>query len=189
MWRAWIYLSIALLGACAATAPKPAATWQQRALELQRAAHWQLDGRAAAALGTQGWQATLSWRQADHCAEVHLSGPFGIGALTLKQGPDGVSVNGAPPSDAALAQLQGQLGFELPLDELRFWLLGVPDPAAAVELTRNDQDRAQLITQGGWSIAYDKYMPVAGDVLPARVVLSRDAVRVRIVIDRWVDPR
>ncbi len=189
MRRAWLYLGFSLLGACAATPPKQAATWEQRALDLQRATHWQLDGRAAAALGTQGWQATLSWREADNMAEVHLSGPFGIGALTLKQGPDGVSLNGAPPSDAALAQLEDQLGFELPLDDLRFWLLGVPDPAAASELTRNDQDRAQLITQEGWSIAYDKYMPVAGDVLPSRVVLSRDAVRVRIVIDHWVAPR
>jgi len=57
-------------------------------------------------------------------AEVHLSGPFGIGALVLKRGPDGLSLNGAPPSGEVLAQLQQRLGFDLPLDHLRFWLLG-----------------------------------------------------------------
>ncbi len=147
---------------------------------------WQLDGRAAVALGTQGWQATLNWRQADRYAEVHLAGPFGIGALVLKQDARrDCRLNGAPPSDAVLSQLQDKLGFELPLDNLRYWLLGVPDPAPPLTVTRNDQDRAQQLSQAGWSIDYDRYMPVAGDLLPAHLVLSRDDVRVRIVIDHW----
>ena len=119
---------------------------------------WQLDGRAAVAFGTQGWQATLNWRQAGPFAEVHLAGPFGIGALVLKQGPDGISMNGAPPSDAVMSQLQDKLGFELPLQNLRYWLLGVPDPGAAFELSRNDQDRAKSLRQPGWRIDYDRYM-------------------------------
>ena len=53
--------------------------------------------------------------------------------------PDGLSLNGAPPSAAVVAQLQARLGFELPLDDLRFWLLGIPNPDAAFEL---DSQRA-----------------------------------------------
>ena len=113
-----------------------------------------------------------------------MSGPFGVGALVLKRTPDGLSLNGAPPSDAVLAQLQDRLGFELPIDHLRFWLLGVPDPSAPFELTRNDQDRALRLTQGDWAIDYDRYMPVDGDVLPAHLVMSREGVRVRIAVDR-----
>ena len=37
----------------------------------------------------------------------------------------------------------------------------------------------------GWSIAYDRYMPAAGDLLPARLVMTAGDVRVRIVIDHW----
>jgi outer membrane lipoprotein LolB len=98
-------------------------------------------------------------------------------------------LNGAPPSDAVLAQLQERLGFELPVDHLRFWLLGVPDPSAPVELKRNDQGRASQLTQDDWTIDYDRYMPVDGDVLPAHLVLSRAGVRVRIVVDRWEPQR
>jgi outer membrane lipoprotein LolB len=153
--------------------------------DLQKAVAWQLDGRAAVAVGTQGWQATLNWQQHGESSEVHLAGPFGVGALVLKRSPDGLSLNGAPPSDAVLAQLQERLGFDLPLDHLRFWLLGVPDPAAAFDLKRNSQDRASQLTQDDWIIEYDRYMPVAGDVLPAHLVLSREGVRVRIAVDRW----
>jgi outer membrane lipoprotein LolB len=178
------------LAACATTKlGSPGVTWDERALELQHAAAWQLDGRAAVALGAQGWQATLNWHQADGVAEVHLSGPFGIGALVLRQGPDGLSLNGAPPSEAVLSQLQDRLGFELPLENLRFWLLGVPSPVGAFTLTRNPQDRAATLTQSDWSIAYDRYMPAGSDLLPAHLVLSRGNVRVRIAIDRWDPPR
>ena len=85
-----------------------------------------------------------------------------------------------------LAQLQERIGFELPIDHLRFWLLGVPDPSAAFELTRNDQDRALQLTQDDWTVDYDRYMTVDGDLLPAHLVLTRAGVRVRVAVDRWV---
>ena len=188
MRRALLILSCsAVLTACVTTrAPgPPAAGWEQRVIELQSLSSWQLDGRAAVAVGTQGWQATLNWQQRGESAEVHLSGPFGVGALVLRRTPEGLSLNGAPPSDAVVAQLQERLGFELPLDHLRFWLLGVPDPAAAFELKRNDQDRASQLTQAGWSIDFDRYMAADADLLPAHLVLTREGVRVRIAVDRW----
>jgi outer membrane lipoprotein LolB len=184
----FILLSCAVLAACVTTrrAPAPpAAGWDQRVADLQRLASWQLDGRAAVAVATQGWQATLNWQQRGESAEVHLSGPLGVGALMLKRTPEGLSLNGAPPSDAVLAQLQERLGFTLPIDQLRFWLLGVPDPGATFELKRNDQERASQLIQGEWTIDYDRYMPVDGDLLPAHLVLNREGVRVRIAVDRW----
>lgn len=186
MRRALTLIGCCTLAACATThiAP-PSTSWQQRAGELQGAKDWQLDGRAAVALGQQGWQATLTWRQTDTNAEVHLAGPFGIGALVLKQTSGGLSLNGAPPSDAVQSLVREKLGFDLPIENLHYWLLGVPNPASAFDLSRNDQDRAKTLNQAGWNISYDRYMPVAGDALPARMVLTTGEVRVRIVIDHW----
>ena len=53
------------------------------------------------------------------------------------------------------------------------------------DLTRNAQDRALRISQAGWTIDYDEYMPSNGDVLPKRLVLNRSDARVRIAVDRW----
>jgi outer membrane lipoprotein LolB len=176
----------AALTSCMTTRPALApAPWDRRSADLQHANEWQLDGRAAVAVGTQGWQASLNWRQYGVATDVHLAGPLGVGALVLKQTPEGLSLNGAPPSDAVLGQLQERLGFELPLDTLRYWLLGVPDPGTAFDMARNDQDRARQLTQAGWTVNFDSYMAVNGDWLPSRVVLSREGVRVRIAVDHW----
>ncbi len=180
----------ALLAACVSTRPARApAPWDLRLAQLQRADAWQLDGRAAVAVGTQGWQASLDWKESGGLAEVRLAGPLGVGALVVKETADGVSLNGAPPSGTVLDQLQARLGFDLPLGELRFWLLGVPDPRTSFDVTPNDQGRALELKQAGWTLDYDRYMPVGGDVLPARMVLSREGVRVRIAVDHWDGPR
>ena len=191
MWYLALLMALlsAFLTACVTprVAPPAAAvlSWEQRVSVLQHTRRWQLDGRAAVAVGTQGWQATLNWQQFDGRAELHLAGPLGVGALALTQTAAGLSLNGAPPGAAVTAQLEEKLGFELPLDGLRYWALGVPDPGTPSDLKRNDQDRAQQLVQGGWSVVYDKYMSVAGDVLPSRLVLSRAGVRVRIAVDHW----
>ena len=64
-----------------------------------------------------------------------------------------------------------------------FWACRIPD--AAFELERNGQDRAQQLIQAGWTLNYDRYVPVNGDLLPSRVVLRREEVRVRIAVDHW----
>lgn len=192
-----VSICLLVLSACVSTRPTlprmpaPAALpmpWAERVAQLQKALSWQLDGRAAAAIGTQGWQASLNWRQRGDVAELRLAGPLGVGATSLTKTAAGISVNGAPPSEAVQAQLQDRLGFELPIDDLRYWLLGVPAPGTAFELTLNSQDRAERVSQSGWTIDFDGYRTVDGELLPDKLVMRRDGVRVRIAVDHWVGP-
>jgi len=160
-------------------------SWDLRAAQLQKADAWQLEGRAALAAGTQGWQASLSWQQAREMSDVHLAGPLGVGALEVRLTPEGLTLNGEPPGEAVLARLRERIGYDLPLENLRYWLLGVPDPTSAFELSRNAEDRAAHLTQADWTVDYERYMAVGGDVLPARLVLNHAGVRLRIAVDRW----
>jgi outer membrane lipoprotein LolB len=185
-----VLVCFAALAGCATVrhAPHPfgaPAPWDERLTQLERAEVWQLDGRAAAALGQQGWQASLTWRQNGSSSDLHLAGPLGVGATEIRLTPAGLSLNGAPPSVTVMAELEEKLGFNLPLDTLRFWLLGIPDPSIPFDLTRNEQDRALRLSQGGWTIDYDQYMPSNGDVLPKRLVLTRSTARLRIAVDHW----
>ncbi len=186
---------LAFMAACLALAgcvsrppvsPAPAPElWAARVAALQGAAGWRLDGRAAVAFGNQGWQAGLDWRQERAESDLRLAGPFGMGALQIHRGPGGLSLNGADPKAAGLEQLQEKLGFDLPIDDLRYWLLGVPKPGIDSTVERNGQDRARQLLQDGWRVDYDNYRRQGADLLPARIELSREGVRVRIAVDHW----
>lgn len=182
-------LVVTWLAACASLRQAPvvshAAPWDERLPTLQQAAHWSLEGRAAATAGQQGWQASLDWRQAGDVSELRLAGPLGVGAALLRLSPSGLSVDGGSPQDDVAGALAARLGFNVPIASLRYWILGVPDPGAPYTVTRNGEDRAQQLAQSGWTIDIPRYMAVAGDWLPALLAVHREDVRVRIVVERW----
>ena len=189
--RGWLRaigaLGALMLASCASIRLplQPVSAWPQRLGVLQQAAQWEMQGRAAVAIGAHGWQASVDWRQRGADTVVHLSGPLGVGASVLRLGPGGLSVNDAPPSPDAVASMQQRIGFDLPVSNLRYWLLGVPDPGLPYTLRLNDQSRAAQLIQGGWTVDYLRYQRAAVDALPGMLVLSRAGVRVRIVIDQW----
>ena len=184
--RSLLVLFAVLIASCASVPPPMhPAGWTERLQLLQRINDWDLQGRAAVAIGSRGWQASVDWRQhADHSV-VHLAGPLGIGASVLALGPDGLSVNGSPPSPEGVEIMAQRLGFALPVSNLRYWLLGVPDPAGPSSVRFNAQDRVASLEQAGWTVDFLRYRVQAGDWLPALLVLRSEGVRVRIVVDRW----
>ena len=164
-----------------------ARTVDQRVAELEHAQAWQLDGRAAAALGQQGWQASLDWRQNGPVSDLHLAGPLGVGAIAITVAPAGISLNGAPPTPRSRRSCRSGW-LRVAARQPQVLAARHPDPDVPFDLTRNAQDRAQHLAQAGWSIDYDQYRPAGGDALPAHLVLSRADARVRIVVDRWLMP-
>ena len=191
--RAWAVAAAALaLAACrAAPLPGPAPPpWLTRRPELQAREHFELKGRVAVAAGTQGFNARLRWQQDGARAQLALEGPLGAGAVHIDaQGDDLdiVTASGARlASDAARAELSARLGFDPPLASLRYWILGVPDPAQPGEETL-DPGRQHLtrLEQDGWRIDYGGYVVVGSEWLPARLTLERADVRVKLLVDDW----
>jgi outer membrane lipoprotein LolB len=180
-----------LAGCRTVPAPAPGAPpWLTRRPELQAREHFELKGRIAVAAGTQGFNARLRWAQQGTRAQVALEGPLGAGAVHIDAAGcdlDIVMANGARlQNDAARAELAARLGFDPPLASLRYWILGVPDPARPADETL-DPVRQHLtrLEQDGWRIDYAGYASVAGEWLPARLTLERAGVRVKLLVDDW----
>ena len=81
------------------------------------------------------------------------------------------------------------LGFEPPLTSLRYWLIGVPDPAVpgAIE-TLDDAQRLSQLQQGDWQIAYGEYMQSGERTLPRRIAVQRGALRLKLRVSNWQLP-
>lgn len=185
-------LTLAVIAGCRtiAPAPPPTASWEQRRPQLQAREHFELKGRVAVAAGNEGFDASLRWTQDGMRSQLTLEGPLGVGgARVTASGNDLTLVTSrgeVVDSAAAHAALAERLGFDPPLASLRYWVLGVPDPAQpAAESLDQAQQRLTALTQDGWRVDYQSYTSANGEPLPARLTLRRDAVRVRLLVDDW----
>lgn len=154
------------------------ADWSARRSALQAWPGYELRGRVAVARGDEGLSAALRWVQSGARTRVELDGPLGVGGARYDLDADA-------PDDAALGQA---LGVPVPVASLRYWLLGVPDPALAAEETvEQGAGRLAALRQAGWSVAYARYAAVPGTrlELPQRIEVSRDGLRVRLLVEAW----
>ncbi|MGB6485941.1 MAG: lipoprotein insertase outer membrane protein LolB [Steroidobacteraceae bacterium] len=194
MVLAGLALALALVFALAGcqtvpVSPAPSVSWSVRRPELQALGRFGLNGRVAVAVGNQGFNAGLRWTQSAAVTQLALTGPLGAGGVEITANGDDLSVvtsNGKRLGNtAARMQLEDKLGFEPPLASLRYWVLGVPDPAAPAAVQLDSQQRVTQLTQNGWQIDYTAYMPVGAEWLPRLLTLRRQDVRVRMVVDGW----
>ncbi len=187
-----LLLAVLPLGGCAVLRGPTAlpgmlpADWPARRSALQEWPRFDLRGRVAVASGTDGFTAALRWAQRSGVARLEIDGPLGVGGLRLEL------TDGRFADESARAELERRLGFTLPVASLRYWLLGVPDPAsAAEEVLAADALRLDGLRQAGWSIRFAAYAPVpdADYELPQRIEVTRASVRVRLLVDGWGSAR
>lgn len=169
--------------------PAPILAWSVRRPALQNLDRFGLHGRVAVAVGSQGFNAGLRWTQSAAVTHLALTGPLGAGGVEVTaDGGDLTVVTSSGKrlgNAAAQAELQDKLGFEPPLTSLRYWVLGVPDPAAPASVQLDSKQRLTELTQDGWRVDYSAYMPVGAEWLPRLLTLRRGQVRVRMVVDGW----
>lgn len=184
-------LAILELAGCVTAPSRPVriVPWAERLSRLAALDPFELTGRVAVAAGRQGFDARLTWRQSGERSTIDLNGPFGIGGVHVVS--DGASLDvetsrgrSLTPAEAR-AQLTAKLGFEPPIGSLRYWLLGIPDPAGASSRSLDPEQRLTALRQYGWQIEYLAYVDAGGFSLPQRMALTRGDVRVRLFIDHW----
>jgi outer membrane lipoprotein LolB len=182
--------ALALLAGCRTLPPAPLAApnaTERAAIAALDA--WHATGRVAVRAGEQGFSASFDWQETAGHGELGVRGPFGAGAVQISRSDERIVIESATapplevlaPFQALEPELTARLGFPLPLDPLRYWVRGVPAPDVPV-----DGGGAEF-SQGGWLVSVTEFVPVAGapGPLPARLVLTRDATRIRVVVDRW----
>jgi outer membrane lipoprotein LolB len=153
---------------------------------------WTASGRMAIAAGTDGGSGSFTWMQDDAETRLDLRGPLGTGAVRLVVTPGSLSLaDGAGQTldaEAARAELRSRLGADLPWNQLRYWMLGLPDPGEAAIVQETDSTPWRVIEQSGWRLAYQSFATVQGVNVPQRFSAERESVRVRVIVDAWSAP-
>lgn len=196
-----IALSSFLYVSCSAPLPRPADAqlqqlWQQHEAALLPIQHWQLRARLAVRADDQGGQATLFWRRDGSRHDIRLGGPLGRGLLQLTQDESGAQLQDAEQrilrAPSAEELLFRHTGWRLPVENLNYWVRGLPVPGVAIEQELDDSGQLKTLRQEAWEVQYQEYVLVDGRSLPSRLRLTnprktagQPAMEVRLVIERW----
>lgn len=180
-----------LLTACAPIQPTAPADWRARQQAVDGIDRFLIEGRVAAR-GPVSGSANLRWQQDAQDYSLRLSGPFGAGAMLIDGSPQGVRVR---HKDQTLftqdpeATLRAELGWTLPVDQLRWWILGLPAPDEPAQMDFDAHARLARLQQNGWTVDYQEYRAAASLSpvfdLPRRLELAQGDLRLRVLVDQW----
>jgi outer membrane lipoprotein LolB len=144
----------------------------------------------ALAAGKDGGSGGFVWQQQGPETRLRLRGPLGAGAVEIASDGEQLSVtdaSGEVLGQDAQSALRARLGADLPLSSLRYWMLGLPDPATEARVTESVTAPLRVIDQRGWTIAYDAFTSTDGLDLPARLTATSGDVRLRLSVSDWTE--
>lgn len=162
---------------------------EKRTIETATISSWEIQGAMAAKNKSKGWSATLNWVQnGPGSYQIRLMGPLGGGAVVInKKGgaitfQDGAKRATSTNADELLLQ---QTGIRLPVNNLYYWVRGLPAPGN-VQLKKHDQyNHLVQLSQNGYVINFTKYTSVKGIDLPSMIRLDGNGVMIKVVIKKW----
>jgi len=164
--------------------------WESRNRILSGVDEWEFAGRIGVSAGDEGFNGQLWWRQDGNVFRVRISGPLGIGTVFINGNRRELTVTDRDGVVTELhdaeVELRQMYGWTIPLTSLRYWALGIPDPASPAETEFSTDGRLVKLRQQNWEVDITQYREGGGQLMPRRLTAVNDDVKVRLVIDNWV---
>ncbi len=191
-----VFSLIALLAGCAGLTSKEALegqgdaqSWQAHKQRISSLDAWQINGKVGIRAPKDSGSGTLFWLQRQDYYDIRLSGPLGRGAARLTGRPGEILLEVANQGRYQAASpeqlLQDQLGLNLPVSHLLWWIRGLPSPDSKSRLNLDGQSHLAQLSQDGWYVEYLSYAEQNGFWLPERIKLSGFDLQVTLVIKDW----
>jgi outer membrane lipoprotein LolB len=191
--NALLLLLVALISACAIRGGvllPELGDWESRQAILADVDEWEFAGRIGVSAGDEGFNGQLRWRQDGVVYRARINGPLGLGTVFINGNGGELTVtdNGGAVTELqdAEAELRQMYGWTIPVTSLRYWALGIPDPAIPAETEFGTDGQLAKLHQSNWQVDFTQYREGGGQLLPRRLNAVNDDVKVRLVIDNWV---
>lgn len=184
-----------LLTACSGTARIDApvnAQWEQRRQVLAQISQWEFIGSLNVRDASDAHSSRIRWQQNDEAYQINLWGTFNVGATQIDGRPGEVQIaqQGEDPvfTDSPEALLYQELGYELPVTELNYWIKGIPAPGPSSNLVFGETSQLRAFQQVGWQISYMAYTNFGPETLPTRIRIEKAPLRLDLTRLRWTIP-
>lgn len=144
---------------------------------------WHFQGRLAVANQTDAISGTISWHHSLDKDEIELVGPLAQGRMMISIAADSVTIDDGEsvqnfPGASDLV-MRDQLGMDLPIQALKFWVLGTAEPNEPA--TKQEEG----FYQQGWLVKYKEMQRVRNEILPKKLHLEKDGARIKLIVDQW----
>lgn len=188
---------VAVLATGCVTLPEPPPVdnpdqvWQQRRDQLSKIAYWHLTGRVAVRNGEAAWNINLDWQQKGDDYQITLNGPFGAGKVKLIGNHAGVELHDSDNhtfyADKPGELLRERTGVSMPVEGLRYWIVGLSTPLQQQQPRLDPQGRLAYLEDNHWRVKFRRYTEVSGLQLPDKIFIAKPEqdIDVRLVVDEW----
>jgi outer membrane lipoprotein LolB len=185
-----------LLAGCAGLGPQesvegPGDTgdWKAHKAQISEIDGWQINGKIGIRAPQDSGSGTLFWLQRQDYFDIRLSGPLGRGATRLTGRPDAVALEvagrGRFQAKSPEALVESQLGWQLPVSNLLWWVRGLPAPDSRSRVALDANGRLANLQQDGWDVQYLGYSEEDGYTLPSRIKLAGRDLQITLVVKDW----
>ncbi|MFZ2724828.1 MAG: lipoprotein insertase outer membrane protein LolB [Methylococcaceae bacterium] len=179
----WLGISL-LLSACATTPPITQAPYESHSRQaLYSLQYWSFEGRLAINKQKESWQANINWQHFPDKELIKLSGPLGQGATLIELTDNLVTINRGDGKVQSSSQIEAfinqQLGLFVPVQSLRYWVIGLPEKQ--LKVTESETG----FYQAGWLIEYKQMQTVDTQLIPKKINVMNTQVKLKLIIDQW----
>jgi outer membrane lipoprotein LolB len=189
-----VLAALLLVSGCVTTrtgAPLPNLTsWESRVAVLGQQDHFEFNGRVAVKAGDEGFNGKISWSQQAGLFSTTVAGPLGVGAVRIEGDERGIVLTDKDGLETVIDDVESELkwryGWSIPVASLRYWALGIPDPAVPATTEFDTEGRLRTLEQGNWRVDISRYREAAGQSMPRILTVTNPDTRVRMVIDSWL---
>lgn len=163
--------------------------WETRTRILAGMADWEFRGRIGVSAGNEGFNGKLRYAQNDNDFRLVVSGPLGFGSIRIEGDSQRVTITDKDGEETVLQDpefdLRAMYGWTIPVTSLRYWALGIPDPAVPADTEFNEDGQLASLRQGSWLIEIAQYRDGGGQSMPRRLTAVSGDNKVRLLIDNW----
>lgn len=156
---------------------------------LANTSHWTLEGRLGVSDGHDGGSGGFTWTQDGDRYRFVFRTPITGRSFELSGGPDGAllqGLDGGPLQGTdAEALMRRALGWEVPLHDLRAWVLGLRADSGPAELAFGDNQLPSQLVQDGWTVQYRAWDTARQPPLPTTIFAAQPPYKVRLSVENW----
>jgi len=152
---------------------------------------WAIKCRVSILSTKDSWSGSLNWKQEEDNYTIRIIGPLGQGSLhiigdkskvTLKTS-DKKTPTSAPSAEALMEK---EMGWQMPVSELKYWVKALPNPHSNFEKgTFDELGRPVSFNQSGWYVEFFKYEKVKGFDMPRKIYMENDRFKIKMIIKHW----